>query len=221
MALKLFNPFARYVVVEVGNFYYSDPLGQTASVNPVRPAHYTDDLRDAEDVAHGLTEARESQYMSYEVCENAAWKTLDKRAGILKATAEGDGLSIERQLGIAAETLYEMLVLTEEHEEKYCERCEQKTGSLSKTLCPDCEAYADALGRKCACCGGTSCVPGTNLCGLCKAAETMARQDSERRQQEEFRQRRRNMGTALERTDAPDTPTAKPEGSAVWAKIDK
>lgn len=219
MALKLFNPFARYVVVKIDHVYYPGQWGDVETAKPIVPVHYTDDLKDAEQISAGLAEARDGRY---EVCENAAWKSLDKHLWALKATADGgDGLSTERQLSVAAEALHDMLVVPEYPEEKYCERCEQKTGSLTKTLCPDCEAYADALGRKCACCGGTSCVPGTNLCGLCKAAETMARQDSERRQQEEFRQRRRNKGTALERTDAPDTPTAKPEGSAVWAKIDK
>lgn len=220
MSLKLFNPFARYVVIQTGSVYYPGECGYCESIAPITPVHYTDDLEDAEKVAYGLGKAKEG-HEYYEVRENAAWKALDKRRATLKATGYGDAgelPGIDTQLGIAAEVLHDMLEPPSYPEETYCEKCEQKTGSFTKTLCPDCERYAATLGRKCVCCGGTSCVPGTNLCGLCKAAETMARQDRERRQQEEFRQRRRNMGTALERTDAPDTPTAKPEGHGTWTK---
>lgn len=216
MALQLFNPFARYVVVKIDHVYYPGQWGDVETAKPIVPVHYTDDLKDAEQIRAGLAEARDGRY---EVCENAAWKALDKHLWALKATADGgDGLSIERQLGVAAEALHDMLVIPDYPEEKYCEKCEQKTGSQTETLCPDCKAYAKQLGQKCACCGEHSPVPGLRFCGMCAVAARIAQQDDEKRRQEEFRQRQRNMGTALERTDGPDTPTAKPEGKGVWVK---
>lgn len=217
MALKLFNPFARYVVVKIDHVYYPGEWGDVETAKPIVPVHYTDDLKDAEQISAGLAEARDGRY---EVCENAAWKALDKHLWALKATADGgDGLSIERQLCVAAEALHDMLEIPDYPEEKYCEKCEQKTGSQTETLCPDCKRYADSLGRKCASCGSTGCVPGKNLCRLCE--DTLTAALNERARQQEYRARKVVNGAALERTDGPDTPTAKPEGSAVWAKTDK
>lgn len=221
MAMKLFNPFARYVVIRTDVVHYPGEYGYSDHEEISCPVHYTDDLKNAENVCYALGKVKEGRY---QVCENAAWKALAKRRATLKATGYGYGgelPGIDTQLGIAAEVLHDMLEPPVYPEETYCEKCEQKTGSFTKTLCPDCERYAVSLGRKCVCCGKTGCVPGINLCGLCKAAETMYQQDEARRKQEEYRARRVVNGAALERTDAPDTPTAKPEGSGFWAKTDK
>lgn len=220
MDLKLFNPFARYIVVEVGNFYYSDHLDQVASVNPVRPVHYSDDLRDAEHTAHGLTEARESQYASYEVYENAAWKALDKNARLLKLTGYGEQHElpgIDRQLGVAAEVLHDMLEPPIYPEETVCETCGCTTGSFTKELCDSCLETKVASTRKCSICGDIGCLLGRTICARCDALGQIKQRPSG----ELYYPVRDKTPTALERTDEPDSPTAKPEGSAVWAKADK
>lgn len=199
MSLPLFNPFVRYVVIRTDVVHYPGEYGYSDYEEVSCPVHYTDDLKNAENVCYALGKVKEGRY---QVHENAAWKALDKRRTTLKATGYGDGgelPGIATQLGIAAEVLHDMLEPPSCPEETYCEKCEQKTGSFTKTLCPDCERYAASLGQK-------------------KERFTQKSRDLSLGS---VRPHRQINGASLERTDEPDTPTAKPEGSAVWAKTEK
>lgn len=218
MAMKLFNPLARYVVVRTDVVHYPGEYGYSDYEEISCPVHYTDDLKNAENACYALGKVKEGRY---QVCENAAWKALDKRRATLKATGYGDPgelPGIDTQLGIAAEVLHDMLEPPAYPEETSCDVCGCGTGSFTRPICGGCEQARVYEQRKCVCCGETGCIPGTNLCGLCKAAQTMLQQDEARRKQEEYRARRVVNGVALERTDAPDTPTAKAEGHGLWTK---
>lgn len=198
MAMKLFNPFARYVVLETDPVYYPDEYGYHKSVDRVAPVHYTDNLEDAEKVAHVLGKAKEG-HTYYEVCENAAWKALDKRRTTLKATGYGEPgelPGIDTQLGIAAEVLHDMLEPPAYPEETSCDVCGCGTGSFTRAICGGCEQAKAWEQRK-------------------KEREARFGQKSQNLSKSALQP---STHRALERTDAPDTPTAKPEGHGVWTK---
>lgn len=217
MSLPLFNPFARYVVIRTDVVHYPGEYGYSEREEVTCPVHYTDELNNAENVCYALGEVKEGRY---QVCENAAWKALDKRRATLKATGYGDAgelPGIDTQLGIAAEVLHDMLEPPSYPEETVCATCGCNTGSFTKELCDSCKKQADARMRKCAICGVVGCLSERTICGRCDAVGQIRQRPSG----ELYNPTRDRTPTALERVDAPDTPTAKPEGSAVWAKIDK
>lgn len=215
MAMKLFNPFARYVVLETDPVYYPDEYGYHKSVDRVAPVHYTDNLEDAEKVAHGLGKAKEG-HAYYQVCENAAWKALDKNRRYLKACGYGDYdmPDLNTQVSTPSEVLHDMLEPPAYPEETVCATCGCDTGSFTKELCDSCRKEADARMRECAICGAVGCLPGRTICARCDAVGQIRQRPSG----ELYYPVRDRTPTALERVDAPDTPTAKPEGHGVWTK---
>lgn len=215
MSVKVFNPITRYIVVKIDHVYYPGDYGEIETVHPMMPVHYCDELKDAEDVAHALSQTREGRY---EVYTNAVWKALDAQRHALKDTAFGEDLSIERRLSVASEVLHNMLEIPAYPEERKCERCGDIT---TQKLCAACQRYEDAAAQVCSCCGKTGCVPGLRICGMCKAAEASAERERIRKRRQEEAEKiwaPRTNGVALERSDAPDSPTSKPEGSGTWAK---
>lgn len=138
MALELFNPFSRYVVVKLQRRYFESEYGYNDSVDLVMPLCFCEELEEAERIVCVMDDGR------YEVRENAAWKALDKQAGYFRSQ------SLETQAATAMEALSDLHVTPYYRKDpegadpssavKFCINCRILEAEQGSASCESCAA---------------------------------------------------------------------------------